>query len=83
MVLIPNAQESSVFNVPDLPKFWPDGFMSEVVTLDNQTGVWLCLLSSFPKLKFIPEDTINRELEALDAQNLRILFCGIDYVKME
>lgn len=83
MVVIPTAQERHISEIPDLPKFWPDGFISEVVTLGNQTGVWLCLISSFPKLRFIPEDTINQELEALDAQNIRVLFCGIDYVKME
>lgn len=83
MVLIPTAQEKHISEIPDLPKFWPDGFMSEVVTLGNQTGVWLCLISSLHKLRFIPADTINQELEALESQNLWILFSGIDYVKRE
>lgn len=83
MVLIPTAQKKHISEIPDLPKFWPDGFMSELVTLDGHTGVWLILLSSFPKVTWIPEDTINQELETLESQNLWILYSGIDYIKME
>lgn len=83
MVLIPTAQETCLSDLPKVPKFWPDGFLSDLVILETQPGYWLCLMSSIPKLKFIPEDTINQELEALESQNLWILFSGIDYVKRE
>jgi hypothetical protein len=83
MVLIPNALESSIIHPDTAPKFWCDGFMSEVLTNGQQTGVWLYLIGRNPTLRWIPEDTINEALEALEAQCLDILFSGVDYPKRE
>lgn len=83
MVIPFKAQESCIPNPKNTPKFWPDGFMSEVVTVDQQTGVWLYLISKNPVLRWIPEDTINHELEALDLQEIDVLFAGVDYIKRE
>jgi hypothetical protein len=83
MVLIPNALESSIIHPDTVPKFWCDGFMSEVLTNGQQTGVWLYRNGSSSPLRWIPEDTINETLEALEAQGLDILFSGVDYPKRE
>lgn len=83
MVISNKAQESRIPNPKNAPKFYPDGFMSEVVTVDHQTGVWLYLISAKPILKWIPEDTISQELDALDLQEIDVLFAGVDYTKRE
>lgn len=83
MVISLKVQESHTPDSNSAPKFYPDGFMSEVLTNGEQTGVWLYLIGRNPDLRWIPEDTINHELDTLDLQEIDVLFAGVDYIKRE
>jgi hypothetical protein len=70
----PVLDDLSTVDLTSVVKFWPDGCLSRIITVDGVIGAYLHI---YDRLYFVPVDTIDQLLE--EFIHLNILISGVNY----
>jgi len=70
----PVLDELSTIDSSSVIKFWPDGCLSHIITVNGMEGAYLRI---YDRLYFVPLDTIDQLLE--EFTHLNILISGVNY----
>jgi len=70
----PVLDDLSTVDASSVIKFWPDGCLSHIITVNGIMGAYLRI---YDRLYFVPVDTIDQLLE--EFTHLNILISGVNY----